>query len=166
MKFGRWFFLLIFVAATAANAAAQRKQEFVGYEHKGVIYGAMLPNGVKDLGGGLLSDDNYGVSRFSVKGKQMLWLERITEFDADGIPSWEVKDVLTFGRLKKNQEFLFSYSSTCRQNGEENMDLIVLAQTQPKTKKYKIINAWQANIEKEVFEQISTEGIICADEAL
>jgi hypothetical protein len=67
-----------------------------------VIYGATLPNGAKDLGGGLLSDENYGVSRFSKDGKFMLWLEKITARDAKGIPSWRVKDVLIFSKPKTN----------------------------------------------------------------
>lgn len=158
----KWFFSLVFLVFAAANSTAQqRTSEFVGYEHKGVIYGATLPNGARDLGGGLLSNENYGVSRFSKNGKLMLWLERIVEFDADGVPSWTVKDVLTFARPKKTQEFLFSYGSTCRQNGAENLDLIVLAELRPPAKNYKIINAWRANVEKEKFEKVSIKGIEC-----
>lgn len=156
----KFFFLLILFAAATANLAAQKK-EYVGYEHKGVIYGATLPNGAKDLGGGLLSNQNYGVTRFS-KGKQfMLWLEKIISRDASGIPSWRVKDVLTFPEPKKNEEFLLSYSSGCRQNGRENLNLIVRAEFISKTKIYKIINAWRANVEKEQFEVIPIKGIVC-----
>ena len=46
----------------------------------------------------------------------MLWLEKITDRDSKGVPSWEVKDVLSFDNLKKNQSFMFSYSSTCHAN--------------------------------------------------
>ena len=91
----------------------------------------------------------------------MLWLEKITERDARGIPSWEVRDVLSFDKLKKNQEFLFSYSSSCLQNGKEKLDLIV-AEFLPKTKTYKIIDAWRANLKREKFEKISKKGIKCA----
>jgi len=82
--------------------AGTTEREFVGYRHKGVLYGQTLPNGVKDLGGGLLSNENYGVTRFSKGKKYMLWLEKIVERNAKGEPSWEVKDVLTFPNLKKN----------------------------------------------------------------
>lgn len=153
-------FLLILIAAPTF-VSAQRKN-LIGYKYKGVVYGATLPNGAKDLGGGLLSNENYGVSRFS-KGRQfMLWLEKITARDDKGVPSWEVKDVLTFDKLKKNQEFLFSYSSACLQNGKEKLDLIVQAEFFAKTKTFKVIHAWRANIRKEKFEKISTKGIKCA----
>ena len=152
--------LLIFLIVPTFGAA--QKKDLIGYKHKGVIYGETLPNGAKDLGGGLLSNENYGVSRFSKGQKFMLWLEKITARDARGIPSWQVKDVLTFDKLKKNQEFLFSYSSTCEQKGKSNLDWIVMAELLPKTKTYKIINAWRANVKREKFEKISIKGIKCA----
>lgn len=154
------FLLLLIITLPTAAATAQTKK-YIGYEHKGVIYGATLPNGARDLGGGLLSDENYGVSRFSKDGKFMLWLEKITARDAKGVPSWKVKDVLIFPEPKKNQKFLFSHSSGCRQNGRENLDLIVQAKFLPKTKTYKIINVWRANVKKERFEKASSKGIVC-----
>jgi len=152
--------LLIFLIAPTV-VSAQRK-DLIGYRHKGAIYGATLPNGAKDLGGGLLSNENYGVTRFSRGKKFMLWLEKITDRDTKGVPSWEVRDILSFDKLKKNQEFLFSYSSSCLQNGREKLDLIVQAEFFPKTKTYKIIDAWRANVKREKFQKMSTKGIKCA----
>jgi hypothetical protein len=158
MKF-KSLLLLTFIIF-AQNAAAQQK-DFIGYKHKGVVVGETLPNGVKDLGGGLLSNENYGVSRFSKGKKHYLWLEKITGRATDGVPNWIVRDVLEFDTLKKNQEFLFSYSSTCTAKGKESLDTIVLAEQQAKTKKYKILKAWRANTKREKFEKISTRGIQC-----
>ncbi|HYP51556.1 MAG TPA: hypothetical protein VEQ34_11500 [Pyrinomonadaceae bacterium] len=91
--------LLAFLILPATLAA--QKKELIGYRHKGVVYGETLPNGARDLGGGLLSDDNYGVSRFAKGGKHMLWLEKVTSRDKKGVPSWEVRDVLVINNLKK-----------------------------------------------------------------
>jgi hypothetical protein len=153
-------FLFVLIVAPLTAVSAQKK-DLIGYKHKGVVYGATLPNGAKDLGGGLLSNENYGVTRYSKGKKFMLWLEKITARDAKGFPSWEVKDVLTFDALKKNQEFLLSYSSSCVQNKKESLDLIVMAELLPKTKNYKVLRAWRANIKKEKFDKISTKGIVC-----
>lgn len=161
MKF-KLLFLLTFLAFV--SAASAQKTDFIGYKHKGVVVGETLPNGAKDLGGGLLSDENYGVSRFSKGKKHFLWLEKITGRSREGVPDWIVRDVLEFDTLKKNQEFLFSYSSTCTTSGKESLDTIVLAELQPKTKKYKILKAWKANIRREKFEKISTRGIQCTAE--
>lgn len=154
--------LLIFIAFTL-NVPAQKK-EFIGYKHKGVVVGETLPNGAKDFGGGLLSNENFGVSRFAKSKKHYLWLEKITGRDPSGVPNWIVKDVLEFDTLKKNQEFLFSYSSTCTSGGKENLDTIVLAEFKPKKKSYKILKAWKANIKKGKFEKLSTKGIQCKAE--
>ena len=150
--------LLLFLLSIAASA---QKENFIGYSHQGVVYGETLPNGAKDLGGGLLSDENYGISRFS-KGKTlMLWLEKITSRNDEGVPAWEVRDVLSFDKLKKNQEFLFSYSSPCTQNGEENLDMVVLTEFSRRRKTYKILKAWQIDFENEKFEKLPTEKIKC-----
>lgn len=149
------------LTTSAIAAASDAARQFVGYRHEGVKRGERLPNGARDLGGGLLSDEDYGVTRFRKGKNYMLWLERIVERNEAGVPSWEVLDVLSFGKLKKNQTFLFSYSSPCRENERENLDLIVLAEFAPKSKTYKVLKAWQANIEKEEFESVSIKGIVC-----
>jgi hypothetical protein len=162
MKLNLLLLLIFLIVPTIVSA---QKKDLIGYKHKGVIYGATLPNGAKDLGGGLLSNENYGVSRFSKGGQFMLWLERMTARDKQGIPSWQVKDVLSFDKIKKNQEFLFSYSSSCLQKGKKNLDLIVMAEFHPKTKTYKVIKAWRADVKREKFEKLSVQGIVCKYEA-
>ncbi len=154
--------LIVFFALSNLGTAQQQQKTYIGYKHKGVVFGATLPNGVKDSGGGLLSDDSYGVTRFTKNGKYMLWLEKITSRNRNGVPNWQVKDVLTFGKLKQNQAFIFSYSGNCTQNNRENFDLIVLAELAAKSKTYKIINAWRANLKREKFEKASIKGIKCA----
>ena len=154
-------FLLLLIAAFSIVVPAQKK-DLIGYKFKGVVFGATLPNGAKDLGGGLLSDENYGVSRFSKGERFMLWLDKIVARDAEGVPTWQIADVLTFPKLKKNQEFLLSYSSNCERHGKTSLDLIVMAAFSPKNKTYQVEKAWLANVEKEKFEKISTKGIRCA----
>lgn len=151
---------LIVLIVTPLNIWAQ-KNKLVGYRHKGVVYGALLPNGAKDLGGGLLSDEGYGVTRFLKDGALMLWLEKLASRDKEGVPSWEVRDVLVIGKLKKNQEILLSYSSGCLQKGRENLDLIVLAQIVPKSKIYKVLRSWNANTMRERFDKTSIKKIKC-----
>ncbi len=152
--------LAILLLASTAGAFSQ-KNNYIGYRHKGVVSGQTLDNGVKSLGGGLTSDEIYGVSRYSIGKKYMLWLEEIVSHDARGIPSWQVKDVLTFTNLRKNEELLFSYTSGCTQNGRTNLDLIVKAEFSPKTSAYRVQDAWRVNLRREKFEKISTKGIKC-----
>ena len=153
------FIAILILASTAA--AFTQKRDYIGYKHKGVVNGQSLPNGVKSLGGGLISNENYGVSRYSFGKKYMLWLEELVSRDAKGVPTWVVKNVLTFDNLKKNEEFLFSYTSPCTQNGRANLDLVVKAEFAPKTKTYKVQDAWKTNAKRGRFEKISTKGIKC-----
>lgn len=154
-------FVLFLTTCTLTAFSFPSRNEFIGYRHQGVTYGETLPNGAKDLGGGLLSDEKYGVTRFSRGETFMLWFEKIVERNSKGVPSWEVKDFLKFNNLPKNREFLFSYSSICTQNNRKNLDLIVMAERNPQTKKYKVLKAWHANVRREKFEEISLKGIIC-----
>jgi hypothetical protein len=140
-------------------------EQFIGYRHKGVARGEKLPNGARDLGGGLLSHEDYGVSRFSKGNKFMLWLEKIVERDEAGVPEWEVKDVLVFETLRKNQAFLYSYSSPCTIDGEADLDMIVMAEKQTKKRAYQVLKAWRANVETEKFEEIPAGAIACEYDA-
>lgn len=159
MKFKIILFLLLSVIPVFANP---QKKNYIGYKHKGVVYGATLPNGARDLGGGLLSNDKYGVTRFKKGLKDMLWLEKIGDRDEKGVPTWYVKDVLMFDALKKNQEFLMSYSSSCSESGRANLDLIVLAELSGNRKAYKVLSAWKVDLKKEKFVKTETKNISCA----
>lgn len=153
--------LLILTVLTLALAAAAQKPSLVGYRHKGVVYGERLPNGARDLGGSLLEDDEYGVTRYELNGRHYLWLEKIVDRDGEGVPSWIVRDVLALGRLRKNQEILFGLGSICTRNRRADQSLIVLAERSKNRKSYKISNVWRASAEREKFEKASVKGVRC-----
>lgn len=156
------FVVFVFVAPVAAQKAVADKSEYIGYKYRGILPDETLPNGVKSLGGGLITENEptYGIGRKSKGDMQMLWLELSTGRDAEGIPSWEVKDVLAFSQFGKNQELLFSYGSTCERNGKGNINLVVLADFLP-SKTYKVRRAWLANTKTEKFNEIPIKGIQC-----
>ena len=147
--------LLFSIAASAQNS------KYVGYKHKGATLGETLSNGVKSISGGLTSNNKLGVSRYTKGKKYMLWLEEVVSRDANGIPTWVVRNVLSFDNLKKNQEFQFSYNSPCKLNGKDDVDLIVKTEFLPKTKTYKILEAWKANTKTLKFEEIDTKKVQC-----
>jgi hypothetical protein len=125
--------------------------------------GEPLPNGVKDLGGGMIIKGNkitsYGIGRFSKGKNQMLWLEFATGENEKGVTSWEVKDVLVFPNFTKNQELLF-VQSTCTINGKNDESLVVFADFVQK-RKYVVRKAWRTNLKNEKFVSISTKAIKC-----
>lgn len=91
----------------------------------------------------------------------MLWLEEVVARDAKGVPTWVVRNVMTFDNLKKNQEFLFSYTSPCTLNGKSNLDLIVKTEFEPKTKTYKVLDAWRANTRTAKFDKVNSKSVQC-----
>lgn len=152
--------IAIFVLLFAIAASAQRSK-YIGYKHKGAVMGETLSNGVKSISGGLTSNEKFGISRYTKGKKYMLWLEEIVGRDANGIPIWIVRRVLTFENLKKNQEFHFSYNSPCTLNKKDNTDLVVKTEFLPKTKTYKVLEAWKANTKTLKFDEIKTRNVQC-----
>ena len=154
--------ILVFIFLFILNATHSAfGNDFIGYRHEGVRFGEKLPNGAQDLGGSLLSDERYGVTRFKKNKKYMLWFEKIISRNKAGVPRWEVRDVLQFEKLDKNHEFFYSYSSPCRLNGEYNLDLIVMAKTSPRSKRKTILKAWLADVSTERFKSVSIKNVSC-----
>lgn len=151
-----FLFLLILNATDSAFG-----NDLIGYRHEGVRFGEKLPNGAQDQGGSLLSDERYGVTRFKKDKKYMLWFEKIISRNKAGVPRWEVRDVLKFEKLSRNQEFFYSYYSPCVMNGEYNPDLIVMAQTSPRSKRKTVLKAWIADVSTEKFRAVSIKKVSC-----
>ena len=158
------FFLLVFIIVAALPLsvfATIPGSQYIGYRHKGALYGEQLPNGVRYWGGGLLSDENYGVTRFTKGRTYMLWLERIIYRDNEGTPHWQVEDVLVFERLLPNQEFLYSYNSPCTIGGRADPDLIVMAERGNRKNRHRVLKAWRADTGRGRFESVSTQSVKC-----
>jgi hypothetical protein len=155
--------LIILVLFSASSFVLAQKSEYIGYKRKPIVMGERLPNGVKDLGGGMIIKGNkitsYGIGRFSKGKNQMLWLEFATGENEKGVTSWEVKDVLVFPNFTKNQELLF-VQSTCTINGKNDESLVVFADFVQK-RKYVVRKAWRTNLKNEKFVSISTKAIKC-----
>lgn len=169
--------LLAFIAFNAPASAQQRavtakqtadgKSQYVGYKYKGVNPDTVLPNGVKHLGGGLISDFNvepvYGISNVTRGRTQMLWLEISTGSDAGGITGWQVKDVLTLPAMSKNQSFHYPTDPavSCQRNKQEAGNLIVFGEILSKQGRFNVRRAWLANTKNEKFEEVPAKGIQC-----
>jgi len=160
--FMKFHLILLFAILVLPMIAAGQKRAYVGYKYTGVAYDQKLPNGVRDLGGSLLENENYGVSRMKRGKTEMLWLSMISGRNWSGVPNWKVKDVIFLPTLKKGQEILHGISYPCTVNELEDLNLFVLAQLAPKKNSYIVKKAWRANTRTKKFEALSTKGIACA----
>jgi hypothetical protein len=80
-------------------------------DYVGVQYHVQsLPAGVIDEGGMMIEspdEHEYGVAfRRTTDGRQLLWLQRLTARDAQGLPSWEVLAVLELPPLADGEHMM------------------------------------------------------------
>lgn len=147
--------------------ASNERSKYIGYKYKGVLPGTTVANGVKHLGGGLISDafmePVYGISELEKGRTRMLWLEISTGSNKKGITGWEVKDVLVFPNWNKSQHLFYSLdpSILCRRNNKDVENLVAIGQILPKRGIFKAQRAWIANIKSERFEPASITGLQC-----
>jgi hypothetical protein len=147
------------IATYTASAGLPNKTDYIGYRHAGVLHGEILSNGARYLGGGLVSNEDFGVTEYSVGKKRMLWLEELTHLDDAGVPHWVVRDVLAFDRFSTRNEFLYSYSSPCTIDGVEDLDLVVMVEKQKKNTK--VLKAWRADTTTGRFDEASISSVVC-----
>ncbi len=158
-----WLFLATLLLPAAVFCQAS---EYVGYRYKSVIPETVLPNGVKNLGGGLVGDfyakPVWGVAEVS-KGKvRMLWLEKATAEDERGVTEWEISDVLSFPNIPTDQELLIaSGPGECKENGKTTNDLVVHVQFLKKQRAYKTLKAWRADVKAGRFVALDAKNVKC-----
>ena len=164
----RTAFAVIFVALLfAAPAAAQTAASYIGFEYEGVTPDTIMPNGVRHLGGGLISDFDldpvYGISQVSKGKTQMLWLEASTGRNEKGITGWRVLDVVSVPALAGAQHFMFGPDPAveCFRNGKAVPHLVALGRIDRRRAVFTVQRAWFADIAKKKFTPASTRGLRC-----
>lgn len=153
--------ILVLMSTTAASA------QYVGYEYKGVTPETVLPNGVKHLGGALISDvdadPSYGISQVSKGAKEMLWLEVSTRQDETGILDWRVLDVISFPALTRSQHIHMHFDPAveCRRGGKSVEGLVAIGTIDRRRGSFTPQRAWIADIAKKKFVPSATAGLRC-----
>jgi hypothetical protein len=157
------FVLICLVLVLASVTPAQ----YIGYEYKGVNPETLLPNGVRHLGGALISDINkdpvYGISQVSNDKSRMLWLEVSTGQNESGVTGWRVLDVLSFSSLAETQHLLFAFDPAIEcLRGSKSVDGLVASGTiSRRLGIYKPQQAWIADVKNSKFKTTPTRGISC-----
>ena len=157
------FAIMVLVLLSAAAVSAQ----YVGYEYKGVTPETVLPNGVKHLGGGLISDveadPTYGISQVSKGKTEMLWLEVSTGQNETGITGWRVLDVVSFPALTRSQHIHMHHDPAveCTRGGKIVEDLVAVGTINRHRGSFTPQRAWTADISKRKFIPASIRGLRC-----
>jgi|GEM_PF-1183339 len=141
--------------------AQSKSRSFIGLRYRN------LPKSLTDLGGWVVSDGT--VARFAVShvrqgSQQMLWFEKLIDYDNNGRPMFQVIDVLNLPTFSKTEQ-LTTGSRGCMQNGQHDRELAVLVEATNTEKWTQISKAWRANRRTGKFEKVSTKGIVCENTA-
>ncbi|HSE16603.1 MAG TPA: hypothetical protein VLB46_06095 [Pyrinomonadaceae bacterium] len=164
--------LCLLTLLTLAPAAAQRastppKQTTDTAQYIGLRYGPTLPRGLKSTGGSLVSavedEKEYAMSEIRRGRIRMLWFDRLTHRDDNGIAYWEVKDVLVLPAIPNSQILVYAM---CLLNDKPDSEIAAIADHQP-TEQYftRVRKAWRANRTTEKFEPMPVKGIKCENPA-
>ena len=149
------------------SASAQANAKYIGFEYKGVVPDTVMANGVKHLGGALISYHRvhpvYGISQVSKGKTRMLWLEVSTGQNEKGVTGWRVLDVLSFPALTSTQHLLISFDPAveCLRGGQPVDRLVAIGTINRQRGVYTSQRAWIADIEKKKFTPASTRGLRC-----
>lgn len=106
----------------------------------------------QDLSMLIQNSDGYGLWLVNDGANKMLWLSKITRYDANGNSFWEVKDVLALSDLEAG---LTLHPDGCLLNGAPDSEIIVAGRNGV------IVLAWRANTSLERFEVMATDSIQC-----
>jgi len=103
------------------------------------------------------SDDN-GLSFISGGAGKMLWLVKVSRYESNDSPIWEVADVLDLSKIESGSVLI---PDGCSLNGSIDNEIIVVA------KNGIVLLAWRADTTSDRFEVLATKGITCdSDKAM
>jgi hypothetical protein len=145
--------------ALHAQQQAAAKNPYVGLK-----YGPRVPAGLKDFGGGLISDpykdkEQYGMAHVAKGTVHMVWFEIMTHQDSEGRAHWEVLDVITTPTLRPKQELMLTL---CTLNNQPDPEIVALIDLPPRGSYVtRTRKAWRANRLTRKFEEIPIRGVKC-----
>jgi len=121
-------------------------------EYIGLVY-PPSPEGLsKGFSMMIWDTDGYGLSLVTDGQSKMLWLEKISRYDENSTPIWEVKDVLVLSVLEAGLTLL---PDGCFLNGSPDSEIFVAGRNEV------VVLAWRADTTSEKFEVIPVDGITC-----
>jgi hypothetical protein len=157
--------LAVVLAVGASDKEAFQPQEpnsvsrYIGLRH-----GPQLPVGLKEVGGGLITDPYKDKTQFGLahitKGKtNMLWFELGTHHDAEGHAYWEVLDVVTLPPMSRNQYFFYTL---CNYNNQPDPTIAAIVQPLKRgSYETRTLRAWRANLQTRKLMEIPIKGVKC-----
>ena len=163
--------ILILIVLVMVSVLAYSQQAggspYIGYVYKGVLLRKTLPNGVKDLGGGLIGDVEadpvHEIAEMQKGTTRMLWLNVSTGKDPSGVTGWRVLDVLSFPKLSKTDYTFFAGDPgvDCRRHGKAIPNVAGIGRIMRRQGVFRPSKLWVANLTTKKFERLAIAGVKC-----
>ena len=138
------------VVPTAVPSDGADSEQFSKYI--GLVY-PPSPAGLTQVFSMLIQDkDGYSLMMVLDGVNKMLWLSKASQYDANGSPIWEVKDVLGLSNLEAGLTLI---PDACYLNGAPDSEILAAGRNGV------IVLAWRADTTLGKFESIPVSGIQC-----
>lgn len=123
-----------------------------------------MPDGHEtDLGYLLGPEDQgkYAIEVVDFESKKIVWMGRLLHHDEQGRAHWEIIAALPPQSLPTGYHFS---GGNCLNHKKPQPEIVAILRMEDKRTLTQIHKAWKADPQKEIFEQLSLEGIQCINE--
>jgi hypothetical protein len=125
-----------------------------------------FPTGFEEHTGyvmGFIEGDEYIIDHVSHNSTELVWFCKLTHRDGEGRPFLRILDILILPSLNPNEQL---YLGTCSYNEIEDPEIVAIVKVIQNELEAEVIKAWRANRQTRIFEETSTDQVICVDESL
>lgn len=111
---------------------------------------------------GFIEGDEYIIDHVSQESTELVWFCKLTHRDEEGRPFLRILDALILPKFNPNEQL---YLGTCSYKDMEDPEIVAFIKVIQNELETKVVKAWRANRQTKIFEEISTEHVICVDES-
>jgi len=125
-----------------------------------------FPTGFQEHTGyvmGFIEGDEYIIDHVSQESTELVWFCKLTHRDEEGRPFLRILDALILPQLNPNEQL---YLGTCSYKDMEDPEIVAIIKQIQNELETKVIQAWRANRQTKIFEEISNEYVRCVDESI
>ena len=125
-----------------------------------------FPTGFQEHTGyvmGFIEGDEYIIDHVSQGTTELVWFCKLTHRDEEGRPFLKILDALILPQFNPNEQL---YLGTCSYKDMEDPEIVAIIKTIQNELKTEVVKAWRANRQTKIFEEISSEHVVCVDESI
>jgi hypothetical protein len=112
---------------------------------------------------GFIEGDEYIIDHVSQGSTELVWFCKLTHRDEEGRPFLKILDALILPQFNPNEQL---YLGACSYKDMEDPEIVAIIKTIQNELETEVVKAWRANRQTKIFEEISSEHVVCVDESI